>query len=152
MHYTLSVIIKDVNNLDSVLDKFDEDNECNPNPKWDWWVIGGRWSGLVVIKEECGNCIVGDRTSNEKFPRSLKYNGYKNVDGARLKDIDFSKMSSDKETFYTYALLDEFGVWHEKETFNGESWVQKEHWVDDFDDLIHNTDQNNYLIIVDYHD
>src|SRR5690606_13347634 len=22
----------------------------NPNKKWDWWVIGGRWSGMLPLK------------------------------------------------------------------------------------------------------
>ena len=24
----------------------------NPNSKWDWWTIGGRWSGLLMLKPE----------------------------------------------------------------------------------------------------
>ena len=38
----------------------------NPDAKWDWWVEGGRWSGLLRLKD-------GSR-----------------ADSAKLKDIDFS--------------------------------------------------------------
>ena len=26
-------------------------NRTNPNRKWDWWVIGGRWSGMLKLKD-----------------------------------------------------------------------------------------------------
>lgn len=26
-------------------------NRTNPNKKWDWWVIGGRWSGALKLKQ-----------------------------------------------------------------------------------------------------
>ena len=150
MHYTLSVIIKDVNNLDSVLDKFDEDNELNLNPKWDWWVIGGRWPNSVIIKKDCNECIVGDNILSSSVV--CKYDGYKGVDGAKIKDIDFEKMSGGKEKFYTFALLDEFGNWYEEESFNGTEFIQDKNYREEFNNAITKTDQNNYLIIVDYHD
>lgn len=25
-------------------------NRTNPNKKWDWWVVGGRWSGSLLLK------------------------------------------------------------------------------------------------------
>lgn len=42
----------------------------NPNSKWDWWCVGGRWSGLLRVKDENGN-ITDD-------------------DEGKIKDIDFS--------------------------------------------------------------
>ena len=27
----------------------------NPDSKWDWWVVGGRWSGYLVLKERAEN-------------------------------------------------------------------------------------------------
>lgn len=43
-------------------------NRTNPNRKWDWWVVGGRWSGFLTLK------------SGRK------------VDEARKGDIDFEAM------------------------------------------------------------
>lgn len=42
----------------------------NPNSKWDWWCVGGRWSGLLRVKDENGN-ITDD-------------------DEGKIKNIDFS--------------------------------------------------------------
>lgn len=56
----------------------------NPNSKWDWYVIGGRWSGMLKAvgreTDENGNTIFTDRYVNE----------------ARISDIDFS---SDPEAY-----------------------------------------------------
>ena len=48
----------------------------NPDSKWDWWVIGGRFSGILKLR-----------------------NG-KTADSAQIKDIDFSPDKDD----YEYAL------------------------------------------------
>ena len=57
----------------------------NPNPKWDWWELGGRWSNMLRLKAgRKGNRA--DRTCpNTKEPRKRSYCAQ-----ARLKDIDFS--------------------------------------------------------------
>ena len=47
----------------------------NPKSKWDWYEVGGRWSGMLTIKTEDGTA---------------------SADVARLKDIDFS---IDKEQY-----------------------------------------------------
>ena len=58
-------------------DLIDEDGNLystyNKNAKWDWYVVGGRWSGMLRLKE-----------------RSRKdYAGQLYVDSAQVKDIDF---------------------------------------------------------------
>jgi hypothetical protein len=67
----------------------------NPNSKWDWYSIGGRWTGFFKIKE------------NPKFPDDIYFGspgafgnkapvGY--ADSIRLCDIDFEGMKQDKIT------------------------------------------------------
>ena len=110
----------------------------NPNSKWDWYVIGGRWANTLPIK---------NKISNEAI-----HSGYSDdMDScARIEDIVFSKELSDEEIksykkqyeklktegeyyipeyyirryptfevflkskseFSTYALLTSDGVWH----------------------------------------
>lgn len=35
-------------------DDLDEDGNllstCNPNSKWDWYEVGGRWHGMLLLK------------------------------------------------------------------------------------------------------
>ena len=54
MHYHLEVIMPPTSDisaaLEEILNPFDENNEESRNQFWDWYVIGGRWSGE---KESC---------------------------------------------------------------------------------------------------
>jgi len=57
----------------------------NPNAKWDWYQVGGRWSGLLKIKH---------RTVSNK------------VDSARINDIDFSlDIEKDNENIRFWELV-----------------------------------------------
>ena len=58
---------------------------CNTDGHWDWYEIGGRWSGLLKVGNEY-------------------------VNSARVKDIDFGS-----EPFSTFAVLFPDGEWYEHE-------------------------------------
>ena len=68
----------------------------NPNSKWDWYSIGGRWRNLLLTKIDNKDVVAamsledvlnGGSNLKKEVPE-----GYKWVDGARIKDIDFNKM------------------------------------------------------------
>jgi len=78
-----------------IKDEFDDvwGRFTNPNSKWDWYQIGGRWSGMFKIKE------------NPKYPDDIQIGtpgvfgnqpttGY--ADSIRLCDVDFEGMKKDK--------------------------------------------------------
>lgn len=57
----------------------------NPNSKWDWYAIGGRWTGFFKLKEGAtGNVGSPGLMTDAAEP------GW--VDSARKKDIDFDAM------------------------------------------------------------
>ena len=71
---------------------------ANPNAKWDWYVIGGRWSGMLKLKPNSE----GDLKEPDCFgicedldkERIKQYNENKEkrcVDSALKKDVDFSR-------------------------------------------------------------
>lgn len=62
----------------------------NPNAKWDWFVIGGRWSGYLKAKEGCRGEL-GDtfRTSPERR-ESLNSKGFYDV--LKKGEVDFEGM------------------------------------------------------------
>ena len=142
----------------------------NPNAKWDWYVIGGRWSNMLLTKD-------GEKT-----------------DFARLKDIDWNKISENKRLkaehvwdnqpeswfekhfvhgindsdtresyvkrmseFSTAAVITPDGKWHEKGTMgwfgiSSETEEEANQWSNDFhDSFIKNADQDLILVIVDCH-
>lgn len=61
--------------MNNMMKNGNELSTYNPNSKWDWYSVGGRWrNSLLTI-------------------------GYKWVDGARIKDIDFKKAIEFKNTY-----------------------------------------------------
>lgn len=56
-------------------------DRTNPNRKWDWWTVGGRWSGLLTLKPGAG----------------------RSVDSARKGDVDMaSKIEAETAKAGTY--------------------------------------------------
>lgn len=62
----------------------------NPNQKWDWYVLGGRWNGFFKIKKQVESKYV----SNLKSDPSGKLLDGIYVNQALKKDIDFEGMLS----------------------------------------------------------
>lgn len=57
-----------------------EYSTCNPNSKWDWYLLGGRWSGLYITLKEGG---VGKKGKPGTFENET------GIDQAFKGDIDF---------------------------------------------------------------
>jgi hypothetical protein len=76
---------------------FHKDNEgnwiqkTNPNAKWDWWVVGGRWSGFFKMKEgkdgKLGKQSLFDSSTPDEDTADVAYKG----------DIDFDFMRNEAE-------------------------------------------------------
>lgn len=75
--------------------KYDEEMQDygdweNPNAKWDWWQIGGRWAGLLYVPLSCEG-VIGEKSwgwGNEN-PYKSEYRSLSRVDSARIKDLIF---------------------------------------------------------------
>ena len=114
--------------------EYDEDGNYlttyNPNSKWDWYVIGGRWSdelfhnsNTIQLKdyprpEDLSN---DEEELKEKYPREYEYykelleNGDLLTSGAYFQEKypSFRDYLARQITVQTYAVLDEKGIWHE---------------------------------------
>lgn len=55
----------------------------NPNAKWDWWQVGGRWENFIKLND------IGVQNNHRHF-----------ADSAQIKEIDFSVRQKD----YDYAM------------------------------------------------
>lgn len=73
-------------------------NRTNPNRKWDWWVVGGRWAGKLPIKPEYQAEYIGnepnfswgwDMTERRKVVEQLKQ------DSALKGHIDFQSIKDE---------------------------------------------------------
>lgn len=110
----------------------------NPVSKWDWYVVGGRWIGMLILKDGC---------KGERGEPGLMTPVSENYDSALASDVDFEAISRKyaeglqpyeqflkngyyteeymreryppeaeyirRETlFQTYAVITPDGVWH----------------------------------------
>ena len=149
----------------------------NPDSKWDWYDIGGRWDGL--LKDKNGNHFNSVQLKDlDTSPTKEEIENAKNfwevvVEGKPTleKEKFWSIYSKDyflenyqtkenyiKETtsFTTYALLTPDGKWLEpgKMGWWGISLATKEdekNWYQNFETLLKSFDQDYYITIVDCH-
>lgn len=115
-HFSVAVITKDKNNIENLLEPYSENLEVepyydkeynemstyNPNSKWDWYQIGGRWYNTIIVKDNVTDCISNEVSLLCK-EEQCKLKGYKYCAGAKIKDIEFDKMI-DKEKEYQKAI------------------------------------------------
>jgi len=151
----------------------------NPESKWDWWSIGGRWSGQFILKDGA--------TGLEGSPGV--FDNKTGIDVALAKDIDWDKMKEiNKEAatenyhnskekpfsgvlpdesledyldrisrFYTYAVLDEEEGWHERGRMGWFACVydadeSEEEWAKKFEErFLKDLDDDIILVVVDCH-
>lgn len=77
----------------------------NPNSKWDWWTLGGRWDGSLYNKQE------------ELNPEGWGWTGTNLVEN-NSKDISVlleEYENNPKQThIYPYAILGSDGIWYQK--------------------------------------
>jgi hypothetical protein len=98
----------------------------NPNSKWDWWVIGGRWAGFFKMKPG-GEGEVG---RSGLFGTPPAEEGY--VDVVKKKDIDFEGMLKESEDKAAKSYDEVYEVI--KDTPIAESWVSIRERIKDIDE------------------
>lgn len=116
----------------------DEENllsTYNPDSKWDWYSIGGRWSGFLCTKEKDdeGNPI--------------------RVNQAQFKNIDWDYMFENHITPFNYVT--EEGMWREK----GEmGWwgmttneMEQDDWDANFKRYLKLVEDDCLVTVIDFH-
>ena len=107
----------------------------NPNSKWDWYSIGGRWSGFLPLKEldSEGNHL----TTNE----------------ALVGEIDWEYLLNEK--FPPFWYVDENGEWFEKGEMGWFCYVKEEQpeddWATQFKDYLDTLDPDCLVTVIDFH-
>lgn len=162
--------------------KYDnEGNELstyNPKSKWDWYSIGGRWSGELRLKEEdedrysyCDGAKIKDidfSPDKEKYDECYKWWKEK-VEGSDEEWDEFYKKSYFTEryrdaeeyatrsaSFTTFALVTPDGEWHEQGKmgwfgFSSDSPDEARAWDEQYMSFIENADPEYYFVMVDCH-
>lgn len=65
---------------------------CNPNAKWDWYEIGGRWPEMFLVKDDCFEQSQGERSWCNRNDILEAPEGYIWAAAARKKDICWEVM------------------------------------------------------------
>ena len=65
----------------------------NPNAKWDWYEVGGRWNNILLVKDTVDVVEVGEPSFlNLDSAKKSAPEGYKWVNACKLKDLELDKM------------------------------------------------------------
>jgi hypothetical protein len=130
-------------------DRLNEDGDLlstyNPLSKWDWYSIGGRWSGSVLNATETihHEAVVHSPTWTD--PAWDEQVG--GVDYLQKKDLVQRRS--------TFAFLDRDGQWHEKGRMGWFGMVADEQeqqaWDDQLTALVDKTEDDDWLVLVDVH-
>lgn len=115
--------------------------QYNPDSQWDWYVIGGRWTGGLALKPGAS----GDLGRPGVFNNEPEEGG---CDVALVKDIDWEK------TRPTFAVLHD-GKWYERGEMGWFGAVSGEKSQDTWDKEWHNLvdllDPEDEVTLVDCH-
>lgn len=82
----------------------------NPNSYLDAYTIGGRWSQSLLVKDTVTDCMQGVAARGLK-PRKAP-SGYKWVDAARIKDIEFDEMARQEEALIRQNHAKYQSIWN----------------------------------------
>ena len=123
----------------------------NPDSRWDWYRMGGRWRGFFKLKPGKTGTI-GERSSYEKKDERIWPGG---VDQARKGDIDFTGMYKAKpKDVATFAVLMD-GEWYQKGDMGWWGIVSKgktdDVWQKEFKKLLDVISDDELLTLVDCH-
>ena len=110
-------------------DMIDEDGNLlstyNPHSKWDWYTIGGRWTGSLVTKE--------GRETNTDY----------------VSEIDWDR------TDIPFAFITPNGIWHERGKMGWWAIVtnekEQDNWEEEFKKAIEKFDNDVLVTLVDCH-
>lgn len=93
---------------------------------WDWWCIGGRWTGWLKLRNGAGG------------------------DTARVGDVAWESMRHDGGLLRPYAVVKD-GEWHASETWDGNDFIKDEAWPAKWVQLLETLPRDEQVTVVDIH-
>lgn len=119
--------------------RIDEDNNVlssyNPNAKWDWYCMGGRWSGFLHLKDkdDSGNRITTDQ--------------------ALVNEVDWDYMF--KQNLIPFCCVTSDGEWYEKGEMGWWGITHSESdintWTEEFKQQLKLEDEECLVTVIDFH-
>lgn len=112
----------------------------NPNAKWDWWVVGGRWRGFLKVKEGA-DAIVGEPGvfGNEA------QEGYADVLFKRDIDLDGMRQDAAREANERYDKFEQAVAGYEKPPFKNWTEVREAYGIEQLDEAREAYNEHPYI-------
>lgn len=158
MHFSLLVIADGTKTLWDMMQPFNYqfawENGMDANAKWDWYVVGGRWRGLIRAKigghgERSGYDFEKnpDDWSFGRFGRPYEDGRF---DVVRVRDIEHLN------PYMLHDMLTPDGIWHNSEFYvpdglDGEYFFENVWFHDGMIERLKERYPDCLAIIVDYH-
>jgi len=112
----------------------------NPQSKWDWYILGGRWKGFFKLKKNEKGIVGKSSIFNNKRKNDC--------DQARKKDIVLKSIKP------TFAVVKD-GKWYERGEMGWWAYAlnekEKKEWEKEFKKLIADLPNNTLLSVYDLH-
>lgn len=107
----------------------------NPNTKWDWYCIGGRWSGFLYLKDKDDN---GNRITTNQ---------------ALIEEVDWDYMF--KQNHIPFCCTTSDGEWCERGEMGWFGVVanesDKNSWIEEFKKQLNLEDKECLVTVIDFH-
>lgn len=150
----------------------------NPKSKWDWYSIGGRWSGELRLKEEDEDgCLYCDEAKIKDIDFSMNKERYDEClqwwkDSIEAPDDEWKgfykkeyytnyyknaeEYATRNASFTTFALVTPDGEWHECGEMgwfgcSSETPEEAREWDEQYMSFIKDADPEYYFVMVDCH-
>jgi hypothetical protein len=81
----------------------------NPNAKWDWYEVGGRWMGSLLVKEGKQGMLGSPGVFGNDVPNTPS--GYTWADSCYIKDVEWDKMRQIREFELLKSEGDDGDLW-----------------------------------------
>lgn len=143
----------------------------NPNAKWDWWTVGGRWDGWLIDKNgiKCNVCKAGELDLGKMRETEVEYARQSwNAEMDRAREHGYAPSMFGWEKFPSreeyaksfdkpvapYAFLHD-GEWVERGEMGwwgiSDDKFSAEEWDNKFGEFIQSLDPETEITIVDCH-
>lgn len=116
----------------------------NPDSKWDWWQLGGRWNGFLTQP-----LFVGESVNNKKDKHIVFQENMITIQ-------QHKRIISEKfDKYALYGLVDIKGDWYERAVMGWWGFTRDEKneddWQNIYKNILDNHDESDYIVLIDCH-
>ena len=137
-----------------ISNQWEEYSEYNPNSKWDWYDVGGRWNNSIKTKDGrfVNECKFGEMDLTDFTDDDYETEPAKNLFGEEYRKLKDNVMWHYTISNMPFCIVID-GEWFEKGKMGwfGISHDDNENWDMDANDLLKNIPEDSELYLVDFH-